>query len=330
MEESTKETGLGENKQAEEQEQLMELSEPARKSHKFLIGITALFVIIGLSVGVTYAMEKNTWLLDLTGTSGEAVNAGGRLHDDWNGETKKIYMENFLATGGNSILVRIRVEEYMEFGDDSGEKTESKRINVKPLVPSAKIDDTSTWNVFVADGKHSPFQVYLDIETGSGTTWYKPTTNKSTTDLEADVNGTYTGKNGGHFDDYKEYRSTDSGVKETLRTEKVISMEEWLEYDGITSGQEKTGNYWVYDEDGWAYWANPLRPQTATGPLLNQVTLKEIAYDRCYYAFNIIAQSVSTDDWGEEGNGSIAATGFYMDGITDHAITLLEKVKAVQ
>lgn len=326
MEESTKEKGLEENKQAEEQESFIEVSEPEKKSHKFIIGAAALLVIIGLSVGVTYAREQNSWLLDLTGTSGEAVNAGGRLHDDWNGETKKIYMENFLGTGGDSILVRIRVEEYMEFGEDSGEKTESERVDVKPVVPTARIDDTSTWNVHILNGNTTPFQVYLNIELGSGTTWYKPTANKSTSSLEPDVNGTYEGSSGIHFNDYKGYTSTSSGAKETLRTEKVISMEDWLDL----SENAKIGNFWVWDEDGWAYWAQPLAPQTATGPLLNKVTLREISYDRCYYAFNIIAQSVSVNDWGTEGDASVAATGFYMDGITDNAITLLTKAKASQ
>lgn len=326
MEESTKEKSLEKKTPVERQESLDESSESKKSSHKFIVGLVALVVLVVLSVGVTYAMEKNSWLLDLEGTSGEAVNAGGRLHDDWNGETKKIYVENFLGSGGNSILVRIRVEEYMEFGEDSGEKTESERVDVKPVVPTAKIDDTSTWNVHILNGNSTPFQVYLNIESGSGTTWYKPTTNTSTSSLQPDVNGTYEGSGGVHFKDYKEYTSTSFGVKETLRTEKVISMEDWLKL----SENAKIGNFWVWDEDGWAYWANALAPQTATGPLLNKVTLNEISYDKCYYAFNIIAQSVGVDDWGTEAGNNVAATGFYMDGISENAISLLKKVKESQ
>ena len=34
-----------------------------------------------------------------------------------------------------------------------------------------------------------------------------------------------------------------------------------------------TGDFWVWDDDGWAYWANAIQPDTATGLLLDGIEL---------------------------------------------------------
>ena len=49
----------------------------------------------------------------------KGLNVGGRLHDDFNGENKDIYVENF---GNEPILARIRLDEYMEIGAGAGRK----------------------------------------------------------------------------------------------------------------------------------------------------------------------------------------------------------------
>lgn len=87
----------------------------------------------------------------------------------------------------------------------------------------------------------------------------------------------------------------------------VLTMADYmdkLENDDTFDG---TGNFWVYDADGWAYWANPIDPDTATGLLLDQIqrTDKIINQD-WYYAVNVVAQFVTGDDLGQADN-----TGFY-------------------
>jgi hypothetical protein len=41
----------------------------------------------------------------------DTINDGGRLHDDYDGNNKDVYVENF---GQAPIFVRVRLDEYME------------------------------------------------------------------------------------------------------------------------------------------------------------------------------------------------------------------------
>ncbi len=91
----------------------------------------------------------------------------------------------------------------------------------------------------------------------------------------------------------------------TLQTQKVISMADWKDPAGSYKG--KPGNYWVYDDDGWAYWADPIDPGTATGLLLTNIAPKAIG-DDWYYGIEVQAQFASYMDWAE-----VPATG----GATD-------------
>ena len=47
------------------------------------------------------------------------INPGGRLHDDFNGTNKDVYVENF-NTGVDAvpIFARVRLDEYMEIGQE--------------------------------------------------------------------------------------------------------------------------------------------------------------------------------------------------------------------
>ena len=131
---------------------------------------------------------------------------------------------------------------------------------------------------------------------------YMPTFNMNKDSLEADINGTYAGVDGDPthgtpYDDYvatytvgdqvdgSEIYDADSNdvdeiadgtavegtnyvsisnthtAKETLDAT-LISMEAW-----INDYNSEAGPYWVYDEDGWVYWAQAIEPGTATGLL---------------------------------------------------------------
>ncbi len=68
----------------------------------------------------------------------------------------------------------------------------------------------------------------------------------------------------------------------------------------------KPGTYWVWDEDGWAYWAQPIQPGEATGLLLDGIELKSTLSDSWYYGINVVGQFVTADDVGQKD-----ATGFY-------------------
>jgi hypothetical protein len=72
-------------------------------------------------------------------------------------------------------------------------------------------------------------------------------------------------------------------AKETLSAT-VITMSEWK-----TSGS-KPGSYWVMGEDGWAYWAQALTPDTSTGLLLDSISLTGQIDQEWYYAIEPVSE----------------------------------------
>ena len=160
-----------------------------------------------------------------------------------------------------------------------------------------------------------------------GQTVYMPTFNKNKDSLAADINGTYEGTAKGddtHYDDYHAYRpgeqktedaiydnddnTIDEGnsavnpdnitaveeqhtAKTTLNAT-VMTMQEWIDAGA------KPGPYWVYDTDGWAYWAQAIEPDTSTGLLLNGLNQLSVPDDDWYYAINVVGQFASLGDWG--------------------------------
>lgn len=92
-------------------------------------------------------------------------------------------------------------------------------------------------------------------------------------------------------------------TKQTLKS-KVITMEEWLT-------KPVKGDFWVWDEDGWAYWANPINPDSATGIFLDGIArTEEIINEEWYYGINVVAQFITADHLGRDDRVS----GFYKDG----------------
>ena len=78
----------------------------------------------------------------------------------------------------------------------------------------------------------------------------------------------------------------------------------WQEGEGE---QTEEPAYWVYDTDGWVYYSQPIKPDTATGLLLDGIELKGVMDDSWYYAINVVGQFITADDLGSAEDG----TGFY-------------------
>lgn len=87
----------------------------------------------------------------------------------------------------------------------------------------------------------------------------------------------------------------------------IISMDEYMELLNNGDPDDDMGNFWVYDTDGWAYWAGPIDPDTATGLLLDGIARTEtIINEDWYYGINVVAQFITGDDLGQDD-----ASGFY-------------------
>jgi hypothetical protein len=94
-------------------------------------------------------------------------------------------------------------------------------------------------------------------------------------------------------------------AKNTLNAT-VMTMSQW-----IAAGRN-AGPFWVYDTDGWAYWAEVIEPGTATGLLLNGITPIAKLKQLWFYGINVEAQFATADDMSEfydEANGAAVQPG---------------------
>ena len=260
------------------------------------------------------------------------VNPGGRLHDDFNGRNKNVYVENFTKPDedGTTIYARVRLDEYMEIGQGAGTTGETNKA--ESLVVDADREDVSTWTTRLP-GENETFGQYWDWAMG-GQGVYMPTFNMNKDSLKADVNGTYDATDGtNHYIDYVEYAvgDTETGdeiydadtddtdesdpientdIKKVLSQEHtaketgtavVITMQQWIDEYNMEPGE-----YWVWDTDGWAYWAQGIDAGETTGLLLDEIIHSNPPSDSWYYGINVVGQFVTADDIGFLNN-----TGFY-------------------
>lgn len=265
---------------------------------------------------------------------------------------KDVYVENFtsLANNGVQVYARIRLDEYMELGDGAGllnaDGSATEANKATSVVPGATLADKNSWTTHIMNNDNDPFHEYWNWDY-DGQTTYMPTFNKDNTSLDADINGTfangftdytdyagvsdkhdnvgevtadatYTGKNG------ETYTVNETHTAKPTLTSTVISMAAYQEILADDIPENDTGNYWVWDTDGWAYWASPILPDTATGLLLDGISRTEVIIDEdWYYGINVVAQFITKDDIGY-ANG----TGFYADGetVSSEALVLLSKI----
>ncbi len=277
---------------------------------KKVTAVAAIATAAALLLGGTFAWQSISQTA--LNETDDIINPGGRLHDDFDGSNKDVYVENF---ADNPIFARIRLDEYFEITMNKNTPAEATEV----ITTGATKGDTDTYLTHYFDQENLT-DTYWEWATGGSTT-YMPTFNKNKDSLKADINGTYDMD----FDDYVAYTDGETKIdnavydadSNSVEDENVttveethyatttingdlMSMQEWIDA-GSTAG-----DYWVYDTDGWVYWANAIQPNTATGLLLDGISLKDKMDDSYYYAINVTAQFVTADDVGKDDN-----TGFY-------------------
>ena len=319
------------------------------KRKKQLSAVVAAVLAVVVALTGTYAWRS----ISQTATNEVEIgsNPGGRLHDDFDGSNKDIYVENFSDT--DFVFARIQLREYMETGKDAGSDRNNPDRDAVPVLAGTDINDTATWTVHTPGGPHSSFHSTYWKWTMGGSTVFMPTFNKNKDSLAADINGSFAGPDGDpdtDIDRYADYVPWSLGDQKTAdavydadtddddegdaavegvdiftqeethtaqqtRNATVLTMAEWK------SQGSPVGDYWVYDTDGWAYWAAPIRPGEATGLLLDGIELQKVMSD-LYYAIHVTAQFATIDDFGSITDG----TGFFQDGVTDDAFLLLAAI----
>ena len=85
----------------------------ATKKKKVVSTIAAVATSAALLLGGTLAWQSANQVA--LNEASDVINPGGRLHDDFDGTNKDVYVENFTPEDtGEPIYARIRLQEYFE------------------------------------------------------------------------------------------------------------------------------------------------------------------------------------------------------------------------
>ena len=217
---------------------------PMANKKKIATSVAAVAMAAAMLLGGTFAWQSISQTA--LNEASDIVNPGGRLHDDFNGENKDVYVENF---ADEPIYARVRLGEYMEIVVNKGmgepiEKTVavigSRNFDADGNVESYNYD---VFKNYESDGefnagvdKTDPDKSWWTWTTG-GSTVYMPTFNLNKDSLQADVNGTLQGPDGmvtdAEDDDrYSDYVTYEDG--ETLEGTEV--------YDADTNNIDEVGD----------------------------------------------------------------------------------------
>jgi len=275
-------------------------------SKRIALTVVTTLSLATLVVGATFAwtslnsQKVNEW----RGTSSEG--SGVTTHDDHdnnkdNDPMKDVYVENW---GTELVYVRIKLSEYMELGSTAGQVAANPNDATQLLRQSGNtstplVAGTVDNNGAIIWSTHIPgpsvtdcgldFHQYWNWTMG-GQKIFKLTT-------QDQKNSAASSNNSLVLWDTTDYSSSTGlsdadlaaqGLGRTLPCS-VITMDQ---YKALSSADKKANYYWVIDKDGWAYWADLLSPNTATGLLLHTVDRTDKAMpDKYYYAINVLSQA---------------------------------------
>jgi len=283
------------------------------KGRRKLITVSVLIILM-LSIVGTFAWTNfsaaiiNSWVGLGSGSPNDGSDRpGGTLHNNHeeNSPHKQVFIENW---GNEEIFVRIRLDEYMELGNGAGNKSESldqygnpiaNPLNeAVPLIPGTDINDTTTWR-----HNEPAFRTYWQLEMG-GQAYFLPV-------LQANQASESYVSNIGNAVVTEDSLNDDGVPARQTPMAQVMTMAQWID-----SGNP-IGNYWVIDEDGWAYWASSIQPGNVTGLLVNGITSVSQPYEDYYFGIHVDAQ-MATKDLDELDNferfGAVEHGGWTADG----------------
>ena len=308
------------------------------KRKKQVSAVVAAVLVVVIALTGTYAWRSISQTALNEAASGG--NPGGRLHDDFNGSNKDIYVENF---GDIPIFARIQLREYMETGKDAGINKDDPNRDATPVLAGTDINDISAWTVHTPGDSHASFHSEYWKWTLGGETVFMPTFNKNKDSLAADINGTFAGPDGDPTTDndrYGDYVNYTLGEQKTGSAVYDADADEEDEGEAAVEGVDietreethaakATQNATVLSMAEWKaqgaprgkYWAEAIQPGEATGMLLDGIELQKNLTD-WYYAIKVTAQFATADDLGSKTDSD----GFFQEGMTDDALLLLSGI----
>ncbi len=319
---------------------------PTNKKRSAAVIAVAIALVIAL--GGTFAWQSiNQQALNEVMS---VTNPGGRLHDDFDGSSKDVYVENF---GNQPIFARIRLDEYMEIGEGAGMKTGDNGVNnAKALAKNANINDVTTWTTHIPgttaattgigeenaddtlwNDTDKTFKTYWTWTMGgqdttnnpNGQTVYMPTFNMNKNSLAADINGTAAGLDGSRwtgtpYDDYYQY--TEGETAEGVRTTNTeVPSGAFYGMGDTTAGDvnsETNGKYGNGGEEGTNYKVvaeTHTAQKTKTASVISMAEYWAMTTDNDRAAFS--GWVYDTDGWAywSQPIAPKTATGLLLDKI---------------
>lgn len=267
---------------------------------------------------------------------------GARVHDYFSRQTenKDIFVENY---GQEPIMARIRLSEFMEY-QERGEAGWTQ-------VVEGNRHDSRTWTIYKPEtgninnrrddsAAFTPFStlVFGWERDNQDEPWYLPTFNHDSTDLTTAAAGdaqdyiergathpgdgtdNYWGENISYPNGSKGITwpgSTESTrtTSQNLRQERnPVTLQQWYELPE----DRQIGNFWVMDEDGWAYWANTINSGQATSYLLDEAQMTSVTHEiqgSYYYAIHVDSQLINVSDERFEAEETTGAIAELLEGI---------------
>jgi len=283
------------------------------KRKRLITGTVAVACAAAVALTGTFAWQSiSNAVNNFSGTkvvTPDTTKPGGNLHDDFNSATgdKRIYVEN---TGNTKLFVRVRLGEF----EDLTKSTAPSTITYTDHVPVS----TATVND-VADCKNDTNNFHGNTDAGdyfiwtmgsgshaynsiTGTTqWTGASSQEAKDQLVADQYGSAQAGTGNSYDSNSGKSSTvvstkdSTANKSTIASDGVITM---AQYNAKSDADKKAFTGWVYDNDGYAYWSQPLDAGQATGDLLSKVSLPTANSKDYFYSIKATMEYVDQKDIG--------------------------------
>ena len=270
------------------------------KQRKHLASVTALVMALALLLTGTLAWYSTADKINIF------INEGAEksvvLHDDFEGGIDKhVYVEN--TSPNIDLYVRIKLQEFMDL------TTHNERV------VSSSEWMTHTPNVAVEDCGNSnklseQFHNYFEWTMG-GSKYYLSN--------EEGVNGNALSDLGDYSPSGAAYLALELEQQTKVKQTLVASIISMPEYSILDDDAKIAYIGWVYDNDGWIYWSQPLAAGEATGLLLNKVNpINGVEEKDYYYAINVTMEAVNKSDlpmWVEaSGNNDGLGQPSVIDG----------------
>lgn len=214
---------------------------PMANKKKIATSVAAVAMAAAMLLGGTFAWQSISQTA--LNEASDIVNPGGRLHDDFNGENKDVYVENF---ADEPIFARVRLGEYMEIVVNKGmgepiektvavigDKTEEEGVEKYNYITFKDYENDGMFASAAVDTEGNPYWTW----TTGGETVYMPTFNLNKDSLQADVNGTLQGPDGMVTDAEDDDRYSDYVTYEDGETEEGLEI-----YDADSNNIDEVGD----------------------------------------------------------------------------------------